>query len=130
MALRFRVISADDHVLETPDLWTKRLPKARFGDKIPQVVKQADGAERWVVDGKVRQARALTPTGALSTDRFKEPQQWSGVPKEAYDPVARAKALDKDQVDAEVLYPSAAGLSGEAFCAIENNELELACVQA
>ena len=28
-------VSADDHVQEPPDLWTERLSRSRFGDRIP-----------------------------------------------------------------------------------------------
>ncbi len=130
MALRFGVISADDHVQETPDLWTERLSKRKWGDRVPHIAQQPDGTERWVVGGKVREASALAWTGALSVNRFEEPQRWADVPLESYDPSARLKAMDRDQVDVQVLYPSGAGLSGEALAAIEEPELEVACVRA
>ena len=35
-----RIISVDDHVLETPDIWNDRLPR-RYRELGPQVVRDA-----------------------------------------------------------------------------------------
>src|SRR5215471_10966248 len=112
VALRFGVISADDHVVELPDLWTRCTSQAKWGDRIPHVATQADGTERWLMDGQVRASTSLAPTGALSKDRGLEPQIWKEVPKSAYDPPARLASMDSDSIDCSVLYPSAAGVSG------------------
>jgi uncharacterized protein len=129
MALKFGVISADDHVLEPPELWTKRMSKAKWSDRIPQVVRQADGTERWVIDGEVIAGASLTSAGALSNDRAIEPQNWSQVPRAAYDPQARLKAMDADKIDVSVLYPTVAGSSGEVLAAIKDPELQAECAQ-
>ena len=129
MGGRFHVVSADDHVQEPPDLWTSRVSK-RYGDHVPRVVAQADGSERWVFDNKVRLDRRLAATGALSSERHKEPQRWSDVPREAFDPSARLKAMDRDSVDVEVLYPSAAGVGGEYLAALADPNLVVAAAQA
>jgi hypothetical protein len=34
------------------------------------------------------------------------PQRWEEVPREVYEPAQRLKALDRDRVDAEVLFPN------------------------
>jgi predicted TIM-barrel fold metal-dependent hydrolase len=129
VALRFGVISVDDHVVEPPDLWTRCMSQTKWGDRIPRVATQADGTERWVIEGQVRAAGSLAPTGALSKDRGSEPQTWSEVPKSAYDPQARLAAMDSDSIDCSVLYPSAAGVSGEAIGAIKDLELQIECAR-
>ena len=71
MDLKFGFISADDHVQEHPEVWTQRLSKAKWGDRIPHLERRADGTEQWVVDGQkidlpgvaCLPARALSPTG-------------------------------------------------------------------
>ena len=45
-------ISVDDHVQEHPEVWTKRLSRSKWGDRIPHLAKNSDGVERWVVDGR------------------------------------------------------------------------------
>jgi predicted TIM-barrel fold metal-dependent hydrolase len=130
VALRFGVISVDDHVVEPPDLWTRRMSRAKWGDRVPHVAEQPSGTERWVIDGLVRESPSLAATGALSRDRGSEPQTWSEVPQSAYDPHARLAAMDSDGVDYSVLYPSAAGASGEVICAVKDLDLQAECARA
>jgi predicted TIM-barrel fold metal-dependent hydrolase len=105
------------------------MSRAKWGDRIPHVAAQADGAERWVIEGQVRTGSALAATGALSKDRGSEPQTWSEVPKSAYDPHARLTVMDSDGIDCSVLYPSAAGVSGEVIGAIKDLELQIECAR-
>ncbi len=126
----YEVISADDHVQEPPDLWTSRLSKTKFGDRIPHLERDTDGAEHWVVDGRVLLDGHVALTGALMPDVTQEPRQWSEVPPAAYVPADRLKAMDEVGVRYSVLFPTVAGPAGEAFGSIADPELELACVQA
>jgi uncharacterized protein len=129
VALRFGVISVDDHVVEPPDLWTRRMSRAKWGDRVPHVAEQPSGTERWVIDGLVRESPSLAATGALSRERGSEPQTWSEVPQSAYDPHARLAVMDSDGVDYSVLYPSAAGASGEVICAVKDLDLQAECAR-
>jgi predicted TIM-barrel fold metal-dependent hydrolase len=123
-------ISADDHVQEHPEVWTQRLSKAKWGERIPHLERTEGGAEVWVVDGRRIALTGAAMAGALMRDRAREPSVWEEVPKIAYDPAARLKAMDADGVDYSVLYPSVAGIAGETFGRLTDPELELACVQA
>ncbi len=38
-------ISVDEHVQEHPELWTKRLSRARWGDRIPHIEKNLQLAQ-------------------------------------------------------------------------------------
>jgi predicted TIM-barrel fold metal-dependent hydrolase len=102
---------------------------AKWGDRIPHLATQADGSERWVIEGQVRSATSLAATGALAKDRNTEPQSWSEVPQAVYDPQARLAAMDADRIDCSVLYPAAAGVSGEALGAIKDLDLQIECVR-
>ena len=125
-----RIISTVDHVIEPPDVWSQRLPKNKFADRIPHHEHCADGSDRWIVDGREFPLGVVARVGALMNDRVRVPQRWQDVPQAAYDPTARLKAMDADGVDCAVLYPSLGGFSGEVFARIGNPELELACVGA
>ena len=46
MAREYRLISADGHVVEPPDMWTKYLPK-KFHDRAPKLVKDEKGGDAW-----------------------------------------------------------------------------------
>ena len=50
--LKYGLISVDEHVQESPEVWTQRLSRARWGDRIPHIERQSDGTEHWVVDGQ------------------------------------------------------------------------------
>ena len=54
------------------------------------------------------------------------PQRWEEVPLEVYDPAHRLEALDRDRVDAEVLFPNGPG--GTFFYG--DPAFELDCVRA
>jgi uncharacterized protein len=122
-------IAVDEHVQETPELWTKRLSRARWGDRIPHL---ASGAEReyWVIDGRAADLDGVADCGAAMSNRSENPQRWSQVPRTVYDPGARLMAMDQAGIDYAVLYPTVAGTGGQAFGQIEDDELELACVRA
>ena len=128
MSLKYGLISVDDHVQEPPDLWTRRLSKGRWGDRIPHLERTADGAERWVVDGQVL-LDGPASAAALMEDRNHEPNHWDAVPLPAYRPSERLKAMDASGVDYSVLYPTVAGSAGQGFGQLKDPDLELACVQ-
>jgi uncharacterized protein len=130
MELKYGFISTNDHVQEHPEVWTKRMSKAKWGDRIPHIERQSDGSERWMVDGKPVDMPGVALAGAAMPDRAREPQRWADVPGVAYKASERLEAMDVDGVDASVLYPSVAGRAGETFGSITDADLELACVQA
>ncbi len=130
MELKYGLISVDDHVQEPPDLWTQRLSRSKWGDRIPHVAKRDDGSEYWMVDGQPLPMAGVAMAGAGMPDRAREPQTWEEVPELAYDAAKRLQAMDADGVDYTVLYPTVAGMAGETFGRLTDAELELACVQA
>lgn len=125
-----RIISAVDRVIEPPDVWTRRLSKSKFAERIPHLERHNDGTDVWIVDGRITPLSDIAQVGALMSDRADVPTRWDDVPKAAYDPAARLKAMDDGGVDCAILYPSLAGFSGERFGAIADPELEIACAQA
>lgn len=48
----YTVISVDDHIVEPPDMFQGRVP-AKFADRAPRVVEEADGSQLWHFDGNV-----------------------------------------------------------------------------
>jgi len=125
-----RIISAVDRVIEPPDIWTRRLSKAKFAERLPRLERHDDGADVWIIDGRVTPLADIAHIGALMSDRANVPTRWDEIPKASYDPAVRLKAMTDDGVDCAVLYPSLAGFSGERFGVIADPELELACAQA
>jgi uncharacterized protein len=124
------ISSSVDYVVEHPEVWTERLAKSKWGARIPHIERLPDGMDHWVVDGRKIALEDIAQVGALMADRVDVPKRWEEMPRAAYVPVERLKAMDQDGVDYAVLYPSVAGFSGETFGALGDTGLELACVQA
>ncbi|HWO42271.1 MAG TPA: amidohydrolase family protein [Candidatus Eisenbacteria bacterium] len=129
MQLKYGLISVDDHVQEPPNLWTDRLSKERWGERIPHI-ERTFGADRWVADGQVLLGGLVCRAAALMPNRNREPSLWDEVPPAAWRPAERLAAMDAAGIDYSVLYPTVAGLAGEAFGRLEDGELEVACVRA
>lgn len=125
-----RLISTVDHVVESPEVWTARLSKSRWGDRIPHIEYSSQEGDAWIVDGRRSPLSECAQVGAVTTDRADAPKRWEDVPPSAYLPAERLKAMDIDGVACSVLYPTLAGCSGEKFGALADPELALACVRA
>ena len=124
-----RLISADDHVIEHPQVWTDRLSRQRWGDRIPHVERDADGSDYWVIDARKVALLGSGSAAALMPDRA-EPRKWEELPPPAYQPAERLKLMNANGVECSVLYPSMAGVGGETFALIEDPELGRDCVRA
>ena len=130
MSLKYGFISADDHAQEHPQVWTERMSKSRWGERVPHLEGQPDGTQQWVVDGRTIDLPGVALAGAAMPDRAREPQRWEDVPRIVYRAAERLAAMDADGVDYSVLYPSVAGRAGETFARLSDPELELDCVRA
>ncbi len=124
------IVSADDHVIEHPEVWTSRISRSRFSDRVPHLQRQPDGSECWMVEGNRLPLLGTGSAGALRSDRSGEPRRFEEVPAQAWKPLQRLAAMDRDGIDYSVLYPSVAGVAGETFARVADPELELACVRA
>jgi predicted TIM-barrel fold metal-dependent hydrolase len=130
MELKYGFISADDHVQEHPEVWTSRMSKQKWGNRIPHVETQPDGSESWIIDEQPIALPGVALAGAVMGDRARELKRWEEVPRMAFSAVERLKAMDMDGVDYSVLYPIVGGLAAETFGKFDDPNLELACVQA
>jgi predicted TIM-barrel fold metal-dependent hydrolase len=135
MNIKYGLISCDSHVALSRNAFTNRMAKAKWGERVPQVVEVEDGGRsvhRWSVNGQVMgrtgaRGGSICNCPALMNDALsKYPQRWEEIPAQAYVPRERLKALDLDRVDAEVLFPNDPG----SFYQYEDAEFELACVRA
>ena len=130
MEFKYGLISADDHVQEHPEVWTARLSRQKWDDRIPHVARMADGSDAWIVDGQRLSLPGVAIAGAAMADRGQEVRRWDDVPPMVFSARERLKAMDVDGVDCAILYPSVSGLAAETFGKLDDSDLELACVQA
>lgn len=127
--VEYRFASVDDHVVEHPSVWTDRMSKTRWGDRVPHVA-ESNSRQVWVIDGQATAITEVSALGAVLPDPGAAPRRFEEIPPAAIDPCARLRAMDTAGVDASVLYPSVAGTAGQTFGRITDPELELACVRA
>ncbi|MGH7806229.1 MAG: amidohydrolase family protein [Candidatus Binatia bacterium] len=128
---KLKIISADDHLSETPDLWQKRLPK-HLRESGPRFIDLEGGGQGWMLPG----AQVPRPLGldVMAGRKFEDYKvsgvRWDEVRPGCYDPHARLKDMDEGGVYATVLYPNA-GLGfggGRGFS--QDWEMAIACVRA
>src|SRR5215469_15015264 len=126
----YKLISADSHILEPPDLFEKRLA-AHLRHLAPQLASW-NGGSAWMVGGLdpvPLPATAATGSGYRLGNRANgKPVAFDEVLTGLYDPEERIKSQDADSVDAEILYPSP-GL-WDAIKQLDDREFKVACVRA
>ena len=104
---RSRIISADSHVFELPNLYVDNC-EAKFKDRAPSVIR-IEGADWWVCDGH----KMLSLAGGVQVGmRFEDPEKltftgtYENVQPGGYLPDEHVKDMDADGVDAGVVFPS------------------------
>jgi hypothetical protein len=103
MDLKYGLISADDHVQEHAEVWTGRMSRQKWGDRIPHVETQSDGTQLWKIDGVPVNAQAELQ---IAREELRRATSDAGE---------RLKAMDAEGIDYSILYPTVAGLAGERF---------------
>ncbi len=121
-----RIISADSHMIEPPDLWTTRLDK-KLRDQAPHVENTAKGSY-FVAPGLKPSPVSLGFGAGRSGQELKEhfKKGYESAPAGGWDPVERIKDQDIDGVSAEVLYTT----YGMPLFSLPDAELQRACFKA
>ena len=124
-----RIIDADTHLTEPPDLWSARLPQ-RFRADAPRVVlDEKTNAMRWRIGD-----RWATSVGMYSVAGWPEappslPPTLEEANPAAYDAGARLRHMDEHGIFAQILYPNLLTFEGFAFLGLRDEEFRLACVR-
>jgi uncharacterized protein len=121
MARVYRVIDADGHVLEPPDLWENYI-EPKFREGCPKMIFTEDGSEFLRIEGDRtidRSAKKRNPTaiprfgysgsfGLRDDPKLKEIQRagYLAGKKGGFDPHARIQDMDAEGIDAACLYPT------------------------
>jgi hypothetical protein len=134
-----KIISADDHLQETPDLWERRLP-VHLREKAPKIIRLENGAAAWAWGTNPPRPLGMDVWAGreIRDDRDIETVPWEKVYRGTYDPDERLNAMNRDGIRASVLYPN----FSRAFVGMWltdaapggaqklDSELALACIQA
>jgi uncharacterized protein len=120
-----RLVSADSHVMEPPDLWLKTIG-SRFGDRTPQVRQLADRPGHWFVSPGVAPYQVAHGFGlGKGGQELKEHlnKGYEAARSSGWDPAARIVDQDTDRIAAEILYTTL----GLSLFALDDAELQRAC---
>jgi predicted TIM-barrel fold metal-dependent hydrolase len=143
------VISADDHVIEPPDLWQTRLPP-RFRERGPRVVTHPIAAAAHSGAGWQLNPGGSGPTGAFwhYEDLIKPltrneaaagfdpldiditPVNFDDIRPGCWQPKARLADMDANGIAASLCFPNYPRFAGQMFSEGNDRELGLACIQA
>jgi len=110
--VHYKVISADNHIIEAPHTFTTYLPD-QYRDRAPRILRGEDGGDGWSFDGKAPKFTfGLNAVGGRPFDQYKA----SGLTLEEilpgnYDGAAHLKDMELDGVDAATIYPMSSLMS-------------------
>lgn len=126
------IISVDDHVLEPPHMFSRRVPVGMQG-RVPYVEVSADGTPYWVIED-ARVGITIT-NGAVGRPRH----EWAGDRLHRYEEfregvwnsTARLADMDLTGVWAQVCFPSMIwGFAGRVFSQMKDEDAGLAALRA
>ena len=135
MALPFKLVSADSHIVEPATLWEKRIDR-RYLERAPAIIK-GESTDFFVVDRQAAKGKrepgggiGLLATRAKYIDpencSFSHRGRWEDVPESSFDPDKRLTELDAEGVEAELIYPTL----GLTMYDIEDRDFRYACFSA
>jgi predicted TIM-barrel fold metal-dependent hydrolase len=125
----YRIISADSHFVEPPNMWAERIDK-KFRDRAPHTVRGLNGKEgEFFVCENINPFPVAAFFGAgVPSQELPEHNKkgFESAPASVWDPAARIKDQDLDGVRAEVIYTS----MGMPLYGLDDAELRAACFRA
>lgn len=119
---RYRVIDADTHLTEPPDVWTSRLAR-KWGDRVPHIERR-DGEDAWVVGGDVVFKPGFVYMAGFDGTVPEHPATYDDIP------AARLAHMDSLGIYAQILYPNVGGFGSQTFLRLNEPELMMECVRA
>jgi predicted TIM-barrel fold metal-dependent hydrolase len=143
-----RIISVDDHVIEPPNVWRDRLPRAYAarGPRVERTIGQMvfDGGLRFTEDDGPGSAPMdlwryddlvwAIPRGMAQVGHLDEPSARSITYDEmvpgCFDQSARLEAMDANHTEASLSFPSFARFCGQTFLERDDKVLAKLCVEA
>jgi uncharacterized protein len=103
-------VDADGHVMEPADVWVDRMDKKKWGDLIPRyIAEDTDGKDSWYIGGVRRAAGSAIfgcSAGMDADELLSRDWKYTEGHRAAWEPAARVRVLDEEDITATVLYPS------------------------
>jgi len=124
-------ISADDHLLEPPDLFHGRVAK-RDAEAVPRIFTHDDGNPYWRIDDSLVPITLVNGAAGRPIEEWRNaPQRYTDFREGVYDPRARLRDMDLVGMWASVCFPSMIwGFAGSRFIRMRDPRVGLACLRA
>jgi predicted TIM-barrel fold metal-dependent hydrolase len=125
------LVSIDDHTIEPPDMYKNHVP-ARWADQAPKIVRNTDGVDEWVFQGK----STTTPFGMSATVGWPRdewgfhPGALSELRPGCFDVHERVRDMNVNGVLASLNFPTMAGFNARTFTEGTDKEVSLVMLQA
>jgi predicted TIM-barrel fold metal-dependent hydrolase len=119
------LVSVDDHLVEPPDLFTKRVPP-KYADVAPRVVRKDDGTEVWSFLGKEMANIGLNAVAGRPPEEYGiDPTAFDEMRAGCFDVDARVRDMDASGVLGSMCFPSFSGFSGQFYGRDADHDLGL-----
>lgn len=125
------IISADDHLIEPPDLFEDRLAE-KYTEVAPKVVETEAGHQVWRYGGATYPCAGIDVGAGLPREQWTlDPVRFENMRPGCHDIEARIQDMDTAGIWAALCFPGMlAGQSGMPFARTRDQELGLALVKA
>ncbi len=123
-----RIISADSHVTEPPDTYSKRMPK-KYADRFPHIEHDDQLGDLYVIPGMKRTAvpvGLIAGAGKSAKELVTFHARFEDLHPGGWDPDARLLDQDRDGVHGEIVYPTV----GMVLCNHKDMDYKDACMKA
>ena len=144
-----KIISADDHVIEPPNVWQDRIPQ-KYLSAAPKIViapqgdmslvdgtwveEPGDGekmAAWWHYEDKKYQIKQMVACPGIPPEEVTmEGVTYDDIAEGCYSPKARLTDMDLNHVEASLYFPNYPRFCGQLFSEADDLELGLLCIQA
>lgn len=125
-----QIVSVDDHVIESPDVWQARLPEKHRAAG-PRIERDDQGRDLWMFEGRPYYNIGLNAVAGKSRhDYGMDPVSYETMRPGCFEIGARLRDMDEDGVWAQLCFPTFPGFAGSTFFNASDKELAAACVSA
>jgi predicted TIM-barrel fold metal-dependent hydrolase len=130
-AVKYTVISVDDHVVEPPHTFEGRLPNG-LQERAPRIVETRRGHQVWAFEDRRYTQVGMNAVAGRRPETVKmEPFRFEQMRPGCYDVDARVHDMDLNGVWASLNFPSQiTGFCGSVFFTATDRDLGAACVRA
>jgi predicted TIM-barrel fold metal-dependent hydrolase len=127
------LVSVDDHVVEPPSMsaYFRDHVAAKYRDRVPKVIRRADGSDAWLIEGKEISTFGLNAVQGRPRESWgTDPANFDEVRPGTWDVHQRVRDMDANGVLASINFSSWPGLGGQFFVAGDDMEYAAAMVRA